>query len=160
MNIYIDCLDEGGKNYCEGKDCGCYLFVDEKLTWNSARRWCQKFGGELAMAKTDEKVMFVTDLTTTFAWLGASFDINSGKKGKWKWRDGAIVEQEVLFWNGGDSYWTEFRRSNQFLTINFPRVGKFYSYSIHHIFPFICEFPYVGEMPRVFIYIYLFTVLL
>lgn len=78
-----------------------YLIVEEKMTWEEAKAYCEKQGGHLLTINSAEEQAFITSyikevkLTQNRFWIGAT---DAEKEGTWKW----ITNEKFGYSNWGN----------------------------------------------------------
>jgi len=75
-----------------------WQFNAEKMDWHSARKSCNRWGGELASVHSQAQINELDRLNgNERAWIGGH-DVT--KEGRWEWSDGSKFDSSA--WNRGD----------------------------------------------------------
>ncbi|XP_013880204.1 galactose-specific lectin nattectin [Austrofundulus limnaeus] len=83
----------------------CYLFVDDKMDWADAERYCNFLDGNLSSILSKEEYDFIRDLIfkatgkNPRTWAGAT---DATKLGYGLWSDGSTYDQNFSFWGPGE----------------------------------------------------------
>ncbi|XP_034433083.1 C-type lectin domain family 4 member M-like [Hippoglossus hippoglossus] len=113
-------------------------------SWNDARQFCKKLGGDLAVIDTSEKTVSLTKLINSHTdpsrsisengfWFGLS-DVD--EENTWKWPDGRIL---------AESYWNEGEPNDQYnedCGATYPRDNPFKAWNdapCNYNLKWICE---------------------
>ena len=75
-------LNTNGYKFYDGHT---FKYVSTLNTWPEAKVICEAIGGHLATSTSAEKNVFLTTLTTAYAWLGGT---DEEVEGTWKWVTG------------------------------------------------------------------------
>ncbi|XP_066564212.1 C-type lectin domain family 10 member A isoform X2 [Amia ocellicauda] len=92
LSVFCPC----GWKYYNGK---CYYFSTENKDWDQANDACRQKGASLAMAKSEDTLIFLSHQITSKYWMGLH---DQGLEGTWKWVDATSVNMTAGLWNPGE----------------------------------------------------------
>ena len=72
----------------------CVLFVRNKKSWQDARNYCRKLGGDLVTIKDANKQQFILKYLTVDHWDTDNIWIgltDQSREGDWRWVDGSYA---------------------------------------------------------------------
>ncbi|XP_041667821.1 CD209 antigen-like isoform X3 [Cheilinus undulatus] len=132
LRSHLPMLKEGCRHCSAGwtyTTSRCYYFAFSstliRRTWQDARDFCRKQGGDLAVIDSREK--------NSGFWIGLR-DVD--EEGNWRWLDGTPLT--VSFWNTGEPN----NQGNEDCAATYPRDNPFFSWNdapcSHHL-KWICE---------------------
>lgn len=151
LQSHIPMIKEGCRHCLPGwtfMNTLCYYFAFSdalsRKTWQEARQFCTKQGGDLAVIDTREKHLAVSDLINKYHdsmrpislsgfWIGLR-DVE--EEGTWKWLDGTRLSEG--YWNTGEPN----NQGNEDCAAAHPRENPFKSWNdapCGHELKWICQ---------------------
>ncbi|XP_054628197.1 C-type lectin domain family 6 member A-like [Dunckerocampus dactyliophorus] len=120
-------------------DKRCYMFVNEKKTWNDAQKYCVAKGGHLASVHTKTTHDFLYGLAGGhYAWVGGYKENND-----WKWVDGSTFNVKKYEEAGSkDARWAAGEpnsSSNRKYCAEMWSDGGLNDFLCYYQQPFICQ---------------------
>ncbi|KAM6968903.1 uncharacterized protein LKV04_017706 [Tautogolabrus adspersus] len=151
LKSHLPMIKEGCRHCLAGwtfMNSACYYFpfssVSVRRSWQEAREFCKKQGGDLAVIDSREKHLAVSELINNYNnlagymalsgfWIGLR-DVE--EEGTWKWLDGTRLTDS--FWNTGEPN----NQGNEDCAATYPRSNPFFAWNdapCNHQLKWICE---------------------
>ncbi|XP_020485823.1 CD209 antigen isoform X1 [Labrus bergylta] len=151
LNSHLPMIREGCRHCSAGwtfMNSACYYFPFSNVlvsrSWQEARDFCKKQGGDLAVIDSQEKQLALSELINKYSalagymalsgfWIGLR-DVD--EEGTWKWLDGRRLT--VSFWITGEPN----NQGNEDCAATYPRSNPFFAWNdapCNHHLKWICE---------------------
>ncbi|XP_038585553.1 uncharacterized protein LOC119910830 [Micropterus salmoides] len=126
----------------------CYFFAFSdalsRRSWQEARQFCMRQGGDIAVIDSREKHLAISDLINNYQdpsrptvysgfWIGLR-DVE--EEGTWKWLDGTRLNEG--YWNDGEPN----NQGNEDCAATYPKINPFKAWNdapCNHELKWICE---------------------
>lgn len=112
-----------------------FKYFSTPLTWSEAKSACEAMEGHLATSTSEEKNTFLSSITSDFAWLGATDEL---EEGTWLWVTGE--EWSYTSWPEGSP--DNANNNEHYLEINRFGAGSWNDRTATAMEGYICEWDY------------------